>query len=123
MTEYCYQNEALRAKLAPKGKAVLSQEGAVTALIDAPDTSFGSALRLPRDNDDGVLEVGGLEAQRLARRETMINEVGAQLQRVSGIEDALTLTAQHLQTALGAPHVAIRLGQPPAAASGQEVDA
>lgn len=54
------------------------------------------------------------EAQRLAQREAIVNEFGAQLQAVSGIENVLATAAQGLQEVLGAPRVAIRLGTPPA---------
>jgi len=53
------------------------------------------------------------EAHRLAQREAVINDIGARLQTASGIENALTLAAQGLQSALNAPRVAIRLGTPP----------
>ncbi len=58
------------------------------------------------------------DARRLARRETVINEISAQLQAASGIEHALAAAAQGLQTALKAPRVAIRLGAPPATPDG-----
>ncbi len=55
------------------------------------------------------------EAQRLARREVLINEIGTRLQSASGVENTLAVAAQGLQTALNAPRIAIRLGEPPAA--------
>ncbi|MBN2471200.1 MAG: GAF domain-containing protein [Anaerolineae bacterium] len=53
------------------------------------------------------------EAQRLARREAIINELGGRLQSVTGMENVLFAAARGLQEALQAPHVAIRLGAPP----------
>ncbi len=53
------------------------------------------------------------EAQRLARREAIINELGGRLQSVTGMENVLYAAARGLQEALQAPHVAIRLGSPP----------
>lgn len=53
------------------------------------------------------------EAQRLARREAIINELGGRLQSVTGMENVLYAAARGLQEALQAPHVAIRLGTPP----------
>lgn len=69
------------------------------------------------------------EAQRLAQREAVINDISARMQEASGLENTLTMAAQGLQTALNAPRVAIRLGAPPtdeangSGANGQEVDA
>jgi GAF domain-containing protein len=64
------------------------------------------------------------ESQRLARRQSILNEIGGRLQGAAGIESALIVAAQGLQGALNAPRIAIRLGNPlsdqPAS---QEVDA
>ena len=64
------------------------------------------------------------EAQRLARRQSILNEIGARLQGAAGMESALILAAQGLQSALNAPRIAIRLGSPTANQPAmQEVDA
>lgn len=54
------------------------------------------------------------EAQRLALREALINDIGARMQTASGMQDVLATAAQGLQTALQASRVAIQLGMPQA---------
>ena len=64
------------------------------------------------------------EAQQLAQREAIINNIGAQLQTTAQIESALAVAAQGLQSALNSPHIAIRLGTPTQVGSnGQEIEA
>jgi GAF domain-containing protein len=66
------------------------------------------------------------EAQRLARREAIINDIGVQLQSASGVEGALVTAAQGVQSALDATRVTIRLGTPPSmqdTPAGEEADA
>jgi GAF domain-containing protein len=53
------------------------------------------------------------EAQSLAEREGLINNIGSRLQSAVGMEGALLVAAQGLQSALHAPRIAIRLGNPP----------
>lgn len=64
------------------------------------------------------------EAQRLALREALINDIGARLQTVSGTQNVLAAAAQGLQSALQASRVAIRLGAlqetPNSAPAGEE---
>ncbi len=62
------------------------------------------------------------EAQRLARREAVINDIGARLQSAVGMESALVMAAQGLQTVLNAPRIAIRLGMPPDHAASDSVE-
>ncbi len=57
------------------------------------------------------------EAQRLARREAMVNEIGARLQESSDIEMALLTAAQGLGQMLASPRVSVRIGVPPEARS------
>ncbi|GAB4575248.1 MAG: hypothetical protein Kow0077_25800 [Anaerolineae bacterium] len=60
------------------------------------------------------------EAQQLARREAIINQLGARLQSVIGFQDVLVTAARGLQDVLAAPRVAIRLGTPPAGEQPEE---
>ncbi len=53
------------------------------------------------------------ETQRSAQREAMINDIGADLQSASGVDAILQRAARHLQEALNAQEVAIRLGTVP----------
>lgn len=53
------------------------------------------------------------ESQRVAQRETTLNEIGSRLQRSNSIDAVLTEAARGLQASLGASRVAIRLGAPP----------
>ncbi len=57
------------------------------------------------------------ESQRAARRQALINQISAQFQASANVEATLHTAAHSLQTTLGAGRVAIRLGQPPAAAA------
>ena len=59
-------------------------------------------------------------AQQMARREAVINAIGARLQSAAGMDSALAIVAQSLQTALNAPRVAIRLGRPPSLEAGAD---
>ena len=60
------------------------------------------------------------ESRRVARRETMLNEIGSRLQRTNSINAVLTEAARGLQSTLGANRVAIRLGAPPQTAGAAE---
>lgn len=53
------------------------------------------------------------ETQRIAQREAMINDIGADLQAATGVDAILQRTARHLQEALNAQEVTIRLGAAP----------
>ncbi len=52
------------------------------------------------------------ETQRIASREAMVNEIGANLQTASDMEAALTTAAQGLSKVLNVPRVSIRIGLP-----------
>jgi GAF domain-containing protein len=53
------------------------------------------------------------ETQRIAQREAMINDIGSDLQSATGVDAILQRAARHLQEALNAQEVAIRLGAAP----------
>ncbi len=84
-----------------------------TALVQDVATRLALALESTRLYE---------EAQRLARRESVINDIGARLQSAVGMESALVMAAQGLQTVLNAPRIAIRLGMPPDHAASDSVE-
>jgi GAF domain-containing protein len=53
------------------------------------------------------------ESQRLALRESLVNEISNRLQASNNVETTLTEAARSLQDSLKAAKVSIRLGQPP----------
>jgi GAF domain-containing protein len=57
------------------------------------------------------------ETQRAVQREGLINDIGADLQTATGVDVIIQRAAYHLQEALDARQVSIRLGKP----SGKEV--
>jgi GAF domain-containing protein len=77
---------------------------------------------------DGILELAGAvgqrlglamenhrlldETQRAVQREGLINDIGADLQAATGIDVIVQRAAHHLQEALDARQVSIRLGKP-----------
>jgi GAF domain-containing protein len=77
---------------------------------------------------DGVLELAGAvgqrlglamenrrlfdETQRAVQREGLINDIGAELQAATGSDVIVQRAAHHLQVALDAQQVSIRLGKP-----------
>ncbi len=52
------------------------------------------------------------ETQRVAQREALINDIGADLQAATGVDAIIQRAARHLQEALAAQQVTIRLGSP-----------
>jgi GAF domain-containing protein len=52
------------------------------------------------------------EAQRMAQREAMVNEITARMQAVTSVEAVVAAATQSLADAFQAPRVAIRLGMP-----------
>jgi GAF domain-containing protein len=61
------------------------------------------------------------ETQRVAQREALINDIGAQLQSATGVDAIIQHAAHHLQESLAAQRVTIRIGvQPDAEQSRQE---
>jgi GAF domain-containing protein len=56
------------------------------------------------------------EAQRLAQREAMVNEISARMQTTTGVDAVLSAATQSIAEALQAPRVAVRLGDPSAQA-------
>jgi GAF domain-containing protein len=52
------------------------------------------------------------ETQRVAQREALINDIGAGLQTATGVDAIIQQTARHLQEALLADQITIRLGKP-----------
>ncbi|MCS6871360.1 MAG: GAF domain-containing protein [Anaerolineae bacterium] len=52
------------------------------------------------------------EAQRMAQRESMINEITARMQAATSVEAVIATATQSLADAFQAPHVAVRLGLP-----------
>ncbi|MDX1994516.1 MAG: GAF domain-containing protein [bacterium] len=56
------------------------------------------------------------ESQRLAQRETLVNQITSRLQTNNNVEATLTEAARGLREAIKAQKVSIRLGSPPAAA-------
>ncbi len=73
-------------------------------LVQAVAERFGLAVESTRLYE---------ESQRVAQRETTLNEIGSRLQRSNSIDAVLTEAARGLQASLGANRVAIRLGVPP----------
>lgn len=59
------------------------------------------------------------EAQRIAQREAMVNEITARMQAATNVESVIAAATQSLADAFEAPRVAIRLGVP---ASGKNGD-
>jgi GAF domain-containing protein len=53
------------------------------------------------------------ETQRAVQREGLINDIGADLQAATGVDVIIQRAAHHLQNALDAQQVSIRLGIPP----------
>jgi hypothetical protein len=53
------------------------------------------------------------ETQKVAQREALINDIGAELQAATGVDVILQQAAHHLQSALAAHQVTIRLGTAP----------
>jgi GAF domain-containing protein len=53
------------------------------------------------------------ETQRVAQREALINDIGADLQSATGVDAIIQRAAQHLHEALAAQQVTIRLGTIP----------
>ncbi len=98
----------------------------------APDTALraddAALLQDVADRLSLSLESARLyeDAQRIARREAVINELGARLQSAAGMDGALVTAAQGLQTTLNASRIAIRLGVPsearPPAENGDRLD-
>lgn len=90
-------------------------------VIGAMEFEIPNADELPEGILDLVAAVGqrlGLalenrrlfdETQRIAQRETMINDMGTELQSSSSVEVILQQTARHLQEMLAAEQVTIRL--------------
>jgi GAF domain-containing protein len=52
------------------------------------------------------------EAQRLAQREALVNEISARLQATTNVDAVIAAATQSLADAFQAPRVAIRLGTP-----------
>ncbi len=50
------------------------------------------------------------ETQRIAQREALINDIGAELQAATGVDAIIQRAARHLQETLVAHTVAIRIG-------------
>jgi putative methionine-R-sulfoxide reductase with GAF domain len=71
-------------------------------LLDLTDR-FGALADTLRADD---------ERRRLAEREALLSSIGARLQSTYDIDALLSEAARGLQSALGAPRVAIRLGKP-----------
>jgi GAF domain-containing protein len=57
------------------------------------------------------------EAQRIAQREALVNEISARLQATTSVETVVAAATQSLADAFQAPRVAIRLGTPTQAAN------
>jgi len=55
------------------------------------------------------------EAQRIAQREALVNEISARMQVTTNVEAVVAAATQSLADAFQAPRVAIRLGSPVAA--------
>jgi GAF domain-containing protein len=61
------------------------------------------------------------ETQRVAQREALINDIGADLQSATGVDAIIQRAARHLHEALAAQQVTIRLGTIPVDQQGQAV--
>jgi GAF domain-containing protein len=73
----------------------------VTDLVSAVGQRLGLAMENRRLFD---------ETQRIAQREAMINDIGAELQAATGVDAIIQRAARHLQDVLAAQQVTIRLG-------------
>ncbi len=94
-------------------------------VIGAMEFELESEAELPDGALDLVTAVGqrlGLamenrrlfdETQRIAHREALINDIGTDLQSATGVDAILQRTARHLQEALTAQQVTVRLGTVP----------
>jgi GAF domain-containing protein len=95
-------------------------------IIGAMEFELRSDDDLPEDALELVAAVGqrlGLalenrrlfdETQRVAQREALINDIGADLQSATGVDAIIQRAARHLYDALAAQQVTIRLGTVPA---------
>jgi sigma-B regulation protein RsbU (phosphoserine phosphatase) len=93
-------------------------------VIGAMEFELASDETLP----EGILELAGAvgqrvglamenrrlfdETQRAVQREALINDIGADLQTATGVDAIIQRAARHLQDALDAHQVTIRLGTP-----------
>lgn len=94
-------------------------------VVGAMEFELGSSDELPVGAEDLITAVGqrlGLamenrrlfdETQRVAQREALINDIGTDLQSATGVDAIIQRAAQHLQEALSAQQVTIRLGALP----------
>jgi GAF domain-containing protein len=85
--------------------------GGALELINAVGQRLGLALENRRLFD---------ETQRVAQREALINDIGADLQGASGVDAIIQRAAHHLQESLSARQVTIRLGTTKDDDKGQE---
>lgn len=60
------------------------------------------------------------EAQRIAQREAMVNEISERMQGTTSVEMTLSAAAQGLASVLRTSRVAIRIGSPPSAEAARE---
>lgn len=110
-----------------QGQRVVSMPITVrNEIIGAMEFELKSEDELPEDALDLVAAVGlrlGLalenrrlfdETQRVAQREALVNDIGADLQSATGVDAIIQRAARHLHDALGAQQVTIRLGTVPA---------
>jgi len=110
-----------------QGQRVVSMPITVrNEIIGAMEFELKSEAELPEDALELVTAVGqrlGLalenrrlfdETQRVAQREALINDIGADLQSATGVDAIVQRAARHLYEALAAQQVTIRLGTIPA---------
>jgi GAF domain-containing protein len=110
-----------------QGQRIISMPITVrNEIIGAMEFELRSEDELPEDALELVAAVGqrlGLalenrrlfdETQRVAQREALINDIGADLQSATGVDAIIQRAARHLHEALAAQQVTIRLGTIPA---------
>jgi GAF domain-containing protein len=109
-----------------QGKRVVAMPITVrNEIIGAMEFELKAEDDLPEDALDLVTAVGlrlGLalenrrlfdETQRVAQREALVNDIGADLQSATGVDAIIQRAARHLHDALAAQQVTIRLGTIP----------
>ncbi|HEX3052016.1 MAG TPA: GAF domain-containing protein [Aggregatilineaceae bacterium] len=91
-------------------------------VIGAMEFELGSDDELPDGARELIVAVGqrlGMalenrrlfdETQRVAQREALINDIGAELQSATGVDAIIQRAARHLQEALEASQITIRIG-------------
>jgi GAF domain-containing protein len=107
------RNETIGAMEFEMDAADRLPDGAIE-LISAVGQRLGLAMENRRLFD---------ETQKVAQREALINDIGAKLQAASGVDAILQQAAHHLQEALSAHQVTIRLGIPEQRPAGEKVKA